>query len=149
MGIKRSECSDAEWGAKLVKAYDAAAATAENGSDPNHPRHAVNAWLALARGEPAEDDGTEGDTPIAGGGPGATDSRRWRNASAPVKAALDAAMVRGRSASDSLALAEASLRHQGANDSLFFELRSYHAAATTSRNAARATQALDGYSRLR
>ncbi len=150
MGIKRSECSDEEWGAKLVRAYDAAAASAENGSDPNHPRHILNSWLAIARGEAAENDEE------TGGGSGATDSARraWAKASEPVRLSLDAAFsVAGRDASTTLALARAHMRRLGydsPSDNLYRELEAMHASATQPRNAAASTRnAIAGYTRLR
>jgi hypothetical protein len=151
MGIKRSECSDAEFSAKLLKGYDEAVAA-------GHPAHEdYNKWRAVAReaAEPAEDG--EGDTPLGGGGPGATDAaikrRPWAKASEPVRLSLDAAMQPGRSASDSLALAEAHMRRLGYDsptDNLYRELRAAHASVTQPRNAAANTQnAIAGYTRLR
>jgi hypothetical protein len=143
----RKEYGD-DFGPYLARQYDAAVAA-------GHPAHKdVNVWRSIARGEPVEpaetdDEGTEGETPMAGGGPGATDSRRWRNASTPVRVALDSAMQPGRSPSDSLALAEASLRQSGWDSELMTELRSYHAAATAPRGAADATSKIPGYGRLR
>ncbi|MGO9991821.1 MAG: hypothetical protein ACLPTF_04825 [Steroidobacteraceae bacterium] len=153
--MKRSEFTDSDFGDYLRNLYDRAAAACGNDhKDEAHPMSAVRAWHAAVSSAPTEtdDEGVEGETPIAGGGPGATDSRRWRKASAPVKAALDAAMVSGRSAADALSVAEANLRHQGysSDDGLFTELRSYHSVATKPRGAAASTRkAVAGYDRLR
>lgn len=153
--MKRSEFTDSDFGDYLRNLYDRAAVACGNDhKDEAHPMTAVRAWHSAVSSAPTEtdDEGTEGETPMAGGGPGASDSRRWRKASAPVKAALDAAMVRGRSASDSLAVAEGALRHAGysSDDGLFTELRSYHEQAMKPRGAAASTRkAIAGYDRLK
>jgi hypothetical protein len=153
--MKRSDMTDDEFGAKLVKGYDAAAAAAENFADPNHPRHAVNAWLASARGAPAEDD--EGDQPLGGGGPGATDAaivkaaRQWRSASTPVRIALDKAYATpgNYDVSARLGLAEAELRMQGfaGDEAMLRELHSYASRVTKEQHGE--GMKIAGYDRLR
>jgi hypothetical protein len=151
MGIKRSECSDAEFSAKLLRGYDAAVAA-------GHPAHEdYNRWRAIGRGEsvePAEDKGTEGETPLGGGGPGsATDSRRWRAANPAVRQAMDAAMkIPGIDQGARRAVAEAALRHAGysPDDGLFAELSAYLNQAMTPRGAADATRRMiPGLDRLK
>ena len=151
MGIKRSECSDAEFSAKLLKGYDEAVAA-------GHPAHEdYNKWRAVAReaAEPAEDG--EGDTPLGGGGPGATDAaivkaaRQWRSASTPVRIALDKAYATpgNYDVSARLGLAEAELRMQGfaGDEAMLRELHSYASRVTKEQHGE--GMKIAGYDRLR
>jgi hypothetical protein len=149
---KRSDFSDSDFGDYLRDLYDRAAAACGNDhKDEAHPMSAVRAWHAAASS--AEDDeGVAGEIPMAGGGPGATDSRRWRAANPAVRQAMDEAFkISGIDQSARRAVAEAALRHAGysPDDGLFSELSAYLNQAMTPRGAARSTQALKGYGRLK
>jgi hypothetical protein len=152
---KRSDFSDSDFGDYLRDLYDRAATACGNDhKDEAHPMSAVRAWHAAASAAPAEDDeGTEGETPMAGGGPSASDSRRWRAASPAVRQAMDAAMkIPGIDQSARRAVAEAALRHAGysPDDGLFTELSAYLNQAMTPRGAAAATRRMiPGLERLK
>jgi hypothetical protein len=153
---KRSQFTDSDFGDYLRNLYDRAAVACGNDyKDEAHPMTAVRAWHSAVSSAPTEtdDEGTEGETPMAGGGPGASDSRRWRAASPPVRQAMDAAMkISGIDQSARRAVAEAALRHAGysVNDGLFTELSAYLNQAMKPRGAAASTRkAVAGYDRLK